>query len=408
MATLARKMKGIEDQVVDFLLKHYLIIFAVIATVLALFVRYQLRGYISSDYTNFLEGWYYELKSNGGLKALAHYPGDYNAPYMTIMALLTYLPLSPLIAIKAMSVVFDFILAIAAAYFVYTLTGLKKQERNNRWFLAIITYIVVLFLPQVLANGAYWGQCDSIYASFCILALAFLFRQKYTTSFIFLGLAFAFKLQFMFILPIFIIIYLKQRKFSIIHFLIIPLVDYVLCIPALLAGKPLMECVMVYLNQTQTYTKAMSMNYINFWSIFSADPNFWYGAGAILTLIVCAVAIAWIIHSKIELTNEKLLELALWFMVVMMFMLPGMHERYMFVGEILSVVYFIVYRKHGLLMLMLNAYALIMYSGELVHITGYEFNVLAPDVNFFNYHLLALVELGILGKFTKDVYEIHD
>lgn len=382
------KIYKIENIVVDFLIKHHLVIVVILVSLLALIVRYKLLPYQSGDYQLALSPWFETLKAGGGFAALADFPGDYNAPYMTIMAFLTYLPFNSLYTIKAVSIVFDIVLALACAYLVYTLC----ERQPKRKLLTALTYIVVLFLPQVFLNSAYWGQCDSIFASFCVLAVIFLIKDKFVRAFLFLGLAMAFKLQFIFILPVFIIAYLIKRKFSILLFLLVPLTNFALCLPAIIMGKPIADCLLIYFRQTQTFASSISMNYINLYNILGADPIYWNLVGTILTLVVCIIVAVIVINYKIKFDAEHILAMTIWFSIVIPFLLPGMHERYLYVGEMLSVVYYIIYRKNGFVTLLINAYAWIMY-------TFYFFG--ATD---FNYSVLALIELFMIGWFTKKVF----
>ena len=167
------KFRQMENRVLDFFVKHNILIIIAIATVLALVVRLKFRQFESGDFIVFLQPWFDELRAGGGLPAIANYTGDYNMPYVTILALLTYLPFSALTSIKLVSIVFDFVLAISAAYLVYTVTT------KNRKMLAAGTYMVMLFLPQFFLNSACCGHCDAIYSSFCILALTFFIKDKY-------------------------------------------------------------------------------------------------------------------------------------------------------------------------------------------------------------------------------------
>lgn len=390
----------------DFLKKHCLVLLAILATILALFARYKLIRYESTDYVGFLEPWFAELKAGGSLKALANYPGDYNAPYMTILAILTYLPIRALYTIKLVSIGFEIVLALAVGWLIYTLKPSKK--------LAIIGYVVTLFLPQVLANGALWGQCDAIYASFAILALGFLLRERWKLAFVMLGVACAFKLQFIFILPIFIVKYVLDRGkkttktresqgFSVWYFLIIPAVDLILCLPAIIVGKPIWECLTVYLQQTQTYNYAMSMNFVSFWNIFEAAPEFWYSVGVAITLMVCAGMLVFLVEKKVQLTKERTIELTLWFMIVMTFLLPGMHERYLMMGEILAVVYCLVYRKGWVVALMVNAYAWITYGNYLTGNTALVGTVVTAANGGVSYQLLALAKLVVIAWWTQKI-----
>ena len=205
-----------EEKVINFCKKNYIILFVILITFLAFFVRFKMLDFASYDYNNFLKPWFDDLKSNGGLKGLATYKGDYNAPYMTILALLTYLPINSLYSIKFVSIVFDFLLAISSGLLV------KELVKQNKKIYFVLTYAILLFVPSVLLNGAYWCQCDSIYTTFIVLSLLFLVKEKYIPSFIMLGLSLSFKLQFIFILPLYLILYVMKKKFSILNFLIIP------------------------------------------------------------------------------------------------------------------------------------------------------------------------------------------
>ena len=252
-------MTKVERNLLNLCIKYKYLLTFVIVTAAALILRAKLLPFISRDMELFLLPWFNELKSGGGLLALSHYPGDYNAPYMTLMALLSYLPVEPVVSIKCISIFFDFMLALSALKLGQTISAKVKGST----VFALILYTAVLFFPTVYLNSAMWGQCDSIYTTFVLLSLTFLVKEKYPVSFILLGVAFSFKLQFIFILPLYIIIYFVKKNFSIFNFLWLPLVDLILCLPAIIAGKPVMDCLLVYFNQTQTYSTGMTYNFIN-------------------------------------------------------------------------------------------------------------------------------------------------
>lgn len=58
-----------------------------------------------------------------------------------------------------------------------------EQKKNDKVF--FITFAVVIMLPTVILNSAYWGQCDSIYTTFIILTLLYLYKGKYHGAFVF-------------------------------------------------------------------------------------------------------------------------------------------------------------------------------------------------------------------------------
>lgn len=381
-------MLKIEEKIIDFCKKNYKIIFCVFITILALAVRVKMLNYNKGDYSIFLKPWFDNLKINGGFKALATYEGDYNAPYMTILALLTYLPIDSLFSIKFISIIFDFTLAISSACLVKSLVSKNKNE----YFIA--TYSLILFIPSVLLNSSCWGQCDSIYATFVVLSLLFLIKEKNVLSFIMLGLAFSFKLQFIFILPLYIILYITKKKISIFHFLIIPLVNIIMCLPAIIVGKPIIECLTVYFKQTSTYSSSLVMNFPNIYQIFNGNPDMFYTVGELFTIFICAFTLFYILHKNIKFNKEKILLLGIWFITIITFFLPGMHERYLFVGEVLSIVYYIVYRKNGFFALFINMCSIITYSNYL------------NGMNFPYMQLLSISFLIILFFYTKNVFKI--
>lgn len=376
-----------EEKVINFCKKNYIILFVILITFLAFFVRFKMLDFASYDYNNFLKPWFDDLKSNGGLKGLATYKGDYNAPYMTILALLTYLPINSLYSVKFVSIVFDFLLAISSGLLVKELV---KQNKKNYF---VLTYAILLFVPSVLLNGAYWCQCDSIYTTFIVLSLLFLVKEKYILSFIMLGLSLSFKLQFIFILPLYLILYVMKKKFSILNFLIIPMVDIVLCLPAIIYGKPILDCLTVYFKQTATYSKSLVLNFPNIYQIFTGNVDIFYTLGEVITIFVCALTLMYILYKKIKFNSEKILLLGIWFITTLTFLLPGMHERYLFVGEVLSILYFIVYRKNGFFMLFVNLCPMITYS------------IFLGGLNFQYMQLLSIGFLILLYFYTKIVFK---
>ena len=351
-------MFKIEKQVLDFCKKNYIIIFGIIITFFALLVRVCMLKFESNDYRGFLTPWFDYLASHGGIKALGSYPGDYNPPYVTIMALFTYIPINKIYLIKGFSVLFDFILALSSAFLA------SKLVTKNKKLYFLLTYCILLFLPNMLMNSSLWGQCDSVYTSFVVMSLIYLLDNKYIRSFILLGVAFSFKLQFIFILPLYIIYYVVKEKFSILYFFIIPIVNFVMCLPCILMGKPIVDCFLVYFNQTTTYKDFLVLNFPNFYQLIgkSGDVTIFYHVGEILTVFVLALLLFYFIKNKIKLNKEKVLLLGIYSIVITTFLLPGMHERYLFMGEILSVIYFIVYRRNLLLPLFINVVSFITYN----------------------------------------------
>ena len=120
------------------------------------------------DYTVCLKPWTMQLKEYGGFKGLAYEIGNYTPAYMHFLMIFSYFDIEPVYLIKALSTVFDVVLAIG-----FTLLLSKQLNKYQK----VLAFFVVLWLPTVITNSAVWGQCDAIYVSFILLAFACALRD---------------------------------------------------------------------------------------------------------------------------------------------------------------------------------------------------------------------------------------
>lgn len=207
---------------------------------LAIGLRVSLYHIETSDYTFFLNQWYIYIQSHGGLAALKNSFSNYNTPYLTLLALTTYLPIPELIAIKTLSVIFDGVLAV----FVYLILRLKY----GRGLAALAGALVLLFAPTIFINSAAWGQCDAIYTSFCLGSLYYLLKRRPGWACVFFGLALAFKLQAVFFAPVLLLLLLK-RTLPLRYLVLIPLIFLLMLTPALIAGRSIESLLSIYAQQ---------------------------------------------------------------------------------------------------------------------------------------------------------------
>ena len=379
-------MLKIEKKIINYCLDNYLVLSFIFISLMALLIRLLVFNFESHDYVAFLSPWFDYLKFNGGIRALASYQGNYNAPYMTILALLTYVPVNKLYLIKFVSILFDFGLAISSVFLV------KYLVPNNK-NIYLLTYLVVLFFPEVLMNSAIWGQCDSGYTMFIVLALLYLLKEKYIISFIHLGIAFSLKLQFIFILPLFIVIYVVKKRYSILHFLIIPLVNFILCLPAIIIGKPIGELLLIYFGQVNQYKDYMSLNFLNLYALVDNNGKILYYVGIILTVIVCFLMLLYIIIKKVKFNDQKILNLGLWFIVIVTFLLPCMHERYLYMAGVLSIIYYIVYKKNFLITISIALCSILTYF---YYLFGFNLTIEYTAIFVVGYAI-------VIAYYTKDL-----
>jgi Gpi18-like mannosyltransferase len=207
---------------------------------LAIALRVSLYQIETSDYNVFLSQWYEYIQTHGGLAALKDTFSNYNTPYLTLLALTTYLPIPKLIAIKTLSVVFDGVLGI----FAYCILRLKY----NRSLAASVGVLVLLFAPTIFINSAAWGQCDALYTAFCLGSLYFLLKRRPGWACVCFGLALAFKLQAIFFAPVLLVLLLKKHL-PLRYLILIPLIFLLMLTPALIAGRNALSLLSIYTEQ---------------------------------------------------------------------------------------------------------------------------------------------------------------
>ena len=393
----------LEDKVWKFIEKNKFFIFFMLITLLSVIIRLKLLEYKSNDYFSCLEPWFNQLREGGGFNALKNEIGNYNPPYMTILAFLTYLPIEPLVSIKIVSIIFDYV----CGFTIFEITNNLLKDNKNREKFSLLCYGITIFLPTVFINSSCWAQSDSIYTAFVLLSLMFLMKGKNIKSFVFLGLAFSFKLQTIFILPLFIIMYLSERKFSILNFIIVPIVDFLMCLPAIIFGKPISQCIEIYTGQVKEYSRFITMNFPNIYAIFfKADPsdtanliestNELVGTiGIWVTIFIFVVIAMMVLYKKVKFDEKAIIEFGLWGVFIATFFLPQMHDRYLYLGELLGIVYFVCNRKKyyiplAIELISISSYACAMFSGNALNI-GY----------------VAIFYFVIIVLYSKDMYKTY-
>ncbi len=285
----------------------------------------------SGDYNSFLQHWAEFFRENGGLRAIGEPIGDYNLPYLYLLALISYLPFDDLHMIKLMSVVCDVLLAFYAMRLTTTITESDKAP--------LASFLVVLCLPTVFLNSSWWAQCDSIYATFALAALYYGLKHRPVLAVLMGALSFAFKLQAIFILPIFAVL-LMRGDIKWRHVPLFPAFYALLVLPAVIAGRPPLDALLIYAHQTGEYSSHITLNAPTLGTVFKQMED---TSGASAFMIVLAfvylaalLLVAW--NRRKSLDDRGILLMALAMAVGIPFLLPSMHERYFYLAEILSVV----------------------------------------------------------------------
>lgn len=358
-------MPALERKFIEFIEKHISILYFAAIVGLAFYIRLIGRHFLSEDMRVFLLSWYDQMKEAGGFSGLKEQIGDYNILYQTFIALMTYIPLNPMTMFKAFSIIFDFLMAFTAAFFV---SRSLDRPLFGRTFNAVLT--AVLFMPSVALNSAYWGQCDSMYAFCMLIAVCLLYKDKHLLSFLFLGLSFAFKLQTIIIVPFFLACYLVKKRFTIMMFAVSLISFWGSGIVAYIFGRDLLAPFQVYIDQTSTY-KSMYMNSRSIWLVFGNEyPDF--GAFAImLSVALCGIGIYMIASKRVKLDKPgEFFAAASYFAWTCIFFLPNMHERYAYPLDILLVVTAFFDRRYIRFAVFSGFLSFMAYAPFLVHANG--------------------------------------
>ena len=314
--------------------------FALAAALLAaaLLPRALMLPHETADYTDFLSKWTEFFRENGGLRALDTEVGNYNIPYLVILALFSYLDISDLYLIKLLSIFFDVILS----YFVMRIVSYFTDSRSK----SLISFFIVLFLPTVILNGAYWGQCDSIYTAFAVAAVYFSLEDRPYLSIAAASLALAFKLQAVFILPLYAVM-LITGKIRFRHLFVFPAVYVAAVSPALIAGRPLMGTVTLYFSQMGTVGSGLNYNSPSVFAFIQpgTDQALWSSIGISAALLLVAAVCAFALYRRNSFSSLQLLTASLLFAVGIPFLLPHMHERYFFMADVLTICYAFCVRR---------------------------------------------------------------
>ncbi|MEG0777380.1 MAG: glycosyltransferase 87 family protein [Oscillospiraceae bacterium] len=331
---------------------------AVIALALAFALRALCMNYASGDYNSFLAHWVEYFRTNGGFAGLSSSIGNYNIPYLYFLAFFSYLPLNDLHLIKLLSILFDVIMAFG----MMKLAGVYTRSVPKR----LAAYLITLLLPTVLLNGALWGQCDSIYVAFAILAFWLVLSGRPKLSMVFMALSFGFKLQAVFIMPLYLVL-LFAKKIKFWHYFVFPLTYIALIMPAVALGRPFLDTLTLYFSQAGSIGSGLNYNSPSIFALISGSDNHSALSAAFLAVAFLFIFIIffWAWRKRQNLNNEALLGIALLFAIGVPFLLPHMHDRYFFMADVLTLLPAVLYARYAPVTVFVSFASLLCYGSYL-------------------------------------------
>lgn len=294
-------------------------------------MRYLLFDHWTPDTSGAIADWYRILKHTG-FKVFSR--GFYNYtplyPYLLYLSSVVFGSLKTIIVIKLPAVLFDYL----CAFVVYKLVRLRYTRGPIPFFALFAT----LFLPTVFINSSMWGQSDIIYTTALLATVYFTIKHRDYPAWICFGIAVTLKLQAMFLAPLLVALILKGRL-SVFKAWTVPVIYVLSVIPAWLAGRPLSEFFLIYVQQYQ----AANFLSLNAPTMFVWFPNELYSyfvpAGLVIGLAVIFLFGLIVFKSNTELTPPAIIQLAALSVTMLPFFLPKMHDRYFFPADVFALVF---------------------------------------------------------------------
>ena len=312
-----------------------LYLLAALGCVMLLLMRLSMLEKETGDYTYWLTKWYTEMKPLGFGQAMRAEIGNYTMPYRYFVWMIAQIPLPDLYLFKFVTMLFE----AALAREVMLLSEMNAGEPSLGRSLSI--YFITLALPTVVFNGAYWGQCDAIYTLFALCGLRLALENRPHRAAIGFGLSLAFKLQAVFLFPILLVLW-GMKRLKVKHVLTLWGAWLAAMVPALLCGRSFAGVLSPYFSQMND-SMELTRNAPSIFQLFdSSEMNPWmfsnWGIAMALGAAVVLCMLLW--HCRNRLTPALVIDAAFLMVLVVPFLLPHMHERYFFMADMLSIVYF--------------------------------------------------------------------
>lgn len=219
--------------------------------------------------------------------------------------------------------------------------GLFLYLRRTKYKFAYFAMLAYLFNLAVIYNVAYWGQIDSVAGLFMFFSVLFLLNKKYLLSTIVITLGIFTKIQSIILVPIILVVLLKQAKIrDLIKITIVnTLVVLTILWQFLIIGS--LKKALIAMTRSYGWFSFVTVNAYNLWYLFFPQKD-WYGEmpdtaiyfGVSLRTIgrlMFLVYVLLVMYQLYKKTDEEQIVLAASSVAFAFFILPTqIHERYLF------------------------------------------------------------------------------
>ncbi|MEO1797828.1 MAG: glycosyltransferase 87 family protein, partial [Pseudomonadota bacterium] len=315
------------------------------------------------DQIIFLQPWLDSIQASDGLAIFATPFTNYTGGYVGV--LWGWSLAGPLLSdqaiLKLASLTGTALLALSAGL-------LLRRAGLPRWE-SLFGGLLTLALPSVMMNGASHAQADAFYTAFCLLCLAALMADRRVLAGVAFCAALSFKLQAIFLAPFLAGVMLRDWRAVALSAL--ALIPTYLVVNGLYvaAGRPVIDVLMIYGTQADTY-REISMNAANPWfliqTVLSEDAHdAAYREMVLVGLALASVAGLAIPMATLRARPTEPSDLLFWAAtsaLAMPFLLPKMHDRYFFLGEVLLLLLALTDRRFWPAALLAQVSAVFIYA----------------------------------------------
>jgi len=336
---------------------------------------------------------------------------DYPPLYIYVLALIGKIAKIPafnsyyVLMLKLPAIIAD----IITSYFIYRL-GKKHFSGVVSIFLAAF----YIFNPAIFIDSTFWGQVDSFFTLFIVIAVFLLSEKKIAASSAVFAAAVLMKPQGIIFLPILFFELVRERNLKNFIYAIgsAMVTALIIIIPFSLNGQSPLWIFNLYSKTISEYPYA-SVNGFNFFSLIGANYKnntdnlfvFNYHTWGMIFIVVTTL-ISWFVYIKNNNRNFVSAIALLQIAGVFTFSV-GMHERYLFPAVALSILAFIYLkdRRFVILSIGFSITSYINISSVLFNLNSSTFNILLMITSFLNvilvvYLVKVLFESAIKKSFT--------
>lgn len=380
-----------------------------VVLVLGIYVRIVFLPFETEDTLGYFAHWVDLFRDLGFKTSIGAKIGDYSPMYTMVLLLMSLVPGDSVTIVKIVPIICDFINAFACVLIYKEITGKKFFSLGG-----ILVWAATVFSPVAILNSSCWGMCDGVYTTFILFGTYYLLKlsrgvnKASEWAVIFFALAFSCKFQSVFSLPVLFVFWALQKRskentgVKLSQFVWFPVVYFITSIPMFLAGQTLPYLFSQYITEANEYNDFLSLRYYNLYSLIGTrvtganSVDGYFALGMALALIAVLCVYYGLYKKDIELKGTVLIKVSVLTVLMLVYILPSMHERYAYAGELLIILLAILERKYVVSAIITLACTLVTYADYLLGAEAFTYPVPA--------WVVAVARLFVIVFFVKDLF----